>query len=291
MAGLGDLLRLGRPHFLLGGVAFVGLGVALSWAAGARPAALDVALAQAVVTLAQWGVHYANEAHDVAADRANHQRTRLAGGTGLVVEGRVTQGEALRAARALFAAAVLAALALAWRAPPSLAASAPLLLLAWGYSAPPLRLCGRGLGELATGVVVGALVPATALVPAGVPLHAWPWMLLVPLALQVAALVAVLSLPDAEGDAAGGKRTLAVRLGGKAVRRAVQWTWILCGLGSALALLAGAPLPWALAGGVGYAAAVALPMLVLRRWWDTLSLVALVVVGLQWALTVAWALA
>lgn len=287
---LADLLRLGRPHFLVGGVAMVALGVVLAWSAGARPHALDVALAQALVTLTQWGVHYLNEAHDVDADRANWQRTRLAGGTGLIVHGRVAAGDALRAAHVLFAAGVLAAAALALRAPASLLVSVPMVVLAWAYSAPPLRLCSRGLGELATGLIVGLLVPAAVLVPGGVALAPWPWLLLAPLAVQVAALVTVLSLPDVDGDEAAGKRTLAVRLGGKATRRLVRWGWIACGLASMAAVLWGAPAAWTLAGGAAYAAAVALPMLVLRQRWDALAVVALAVVALQWALTAWWAL-
>ncbi|MEK6976472.1 MAG: prenyltransferase [Candidatus Thermoplasmatota archaeon] len=291
MATLGDLLRLGRPHFLLAGVAFVALGIALARHAGAAVDPLDAALAMAAVAFTQWGVHYGNEAHDVDADRANPRRTRLAGGSGLVVAGRVTEGEARLVAACLFGAGAAAAGALAWRAPASLAVSVPLVALSWAYSAPPLRLCARGLGEAATGLIVAVLVPALVLVPAGLgPAATAAWWPLAPLALQVAAAVAVLSLPDADGDAAAGKRTLAVRLGPRRTRRLLQVAWLACGLGSTASLVFGAPPPFALTGGAAFAAAVALPVLVLRRSWDTLSLVAMGIAALQWALTLAWAL-
>lgn len=283
-----DLLRLGRPHFLVAGLAFVALGAALALHAGARLDPLAVALAQAAVTATQWGVHYGNEAHDVAADRANARRTRLAGGTGLIVAGRVSVQAALAASRLLFALAIVAAAALAWRSPASALVSAPMAALAWAYSAPPVRLCARGLGEAATGLIVAGLVPALVTVPAGVPLSAlWP---LAPLMLQVAALVAVLSLPDVDGDAAVGKRTLAVRLGPRRTRRVLQAAWLACGLATMPAVLWGAPPATMLAGGAAFTAAVGMPVLVLRGRWDALALVAMAIVALQWALTMGWAM-
>ena len=288
MGHLGDFLRLGRPHFLLAGLAFVALGAALARHAGAPLDAASVALAQAVVTLTQWGVHYGNEAHDVAADAANARRTRLAGGSGLIVAGRVRRDDALLASRVLFALAVASASLLAWQAPASAPISAALVVLAWAYSAPPLRLCARGLGELATGLVVALLVPALVAVPAGV---AWRGLaVLAPLVLQVAAVVLVLSLPDMPGDAAAGKRTLALRLGARASRRVLQSTWLLCGLATMAAVLWGAPPATMLAGGAGFTLAVALPVLVLRQRWDALALTAVAVAALQWALTMAWLL-
>ncbi len=288
MATTGDLLRLGRPHFLLGGLAFVALGAALARHAGAALDPLDVALAQAAVTATQWGVHYGNEAHDAEADRANAQRTFLAGGSGVIVAGRATVAEALAASRALFGLALAAAAVAAWRVPATALVAGPMVALAWGYSAPPLRLSARGLGELAAGVVVACLVPALVAVPAGVPWRAlWP---LAPLVLQVFALVTVLSFPDMSGDEATGKRTLAVRVGARAARRIVQVAWVACGLATMPAVLWGAPAAVMLAGGAAFTAAVALPVLVLRQRWDALALVGLAIVALQWALTMAWAL-
>lgn len=289
MATFADLLRVGRPHFLLAGFAFLALGGALAWRAGAPIDPMALAMAAAFTLATQWGVHYGNEAHDVEADRANAARTRLAGGTGLVASGRVPRRDALGLSRFLFALASLAAAGLAAVSPASLALTAPAFVLAWGYSAPPLRLCARGLGEAATGLVVALFVPALVLVPAGVPVQEW-WPL-APLVPQVAALVLALDLPDAPGDALAGKRTLAVRLGPRASRRVLQATWLTCGLASTAAVGWGAPPTFALAGGAAVAASVALPVLVLRRWWDTLSLAAMAIAGLQWALTLGWALA
>lgn len=296
MASLGTLLRLGRPHFLLGGLAFVALGAALAHKAGAALDPVTLALTQFVVTATQWSVHYANEAHDVAADQANPNRTWLAGGTGLIVSGAVPRATSLALARVLLSSAVAGAAALSWDVPATLAVTLPLLLLSWAYSAPPLRLVGRGVGELATGLIVGWLVPATVLVGAGVfpspmaPDSTLAWLALAPLALQVAALVVVLGIPDAAGDAAAGKRTVAVRWPGRPTRALVQVIWIVCGLATTAAILLGAPPEAMFAGGLAFAAAVGLPMLVARQWWDALAIYALAVVATQWAVTLLWAL-
>lgn len=296
MATLGDLLRLGRPHFLVGGVAFVVLGAALAHKAGAPLDPLGLALTQLVVTFTQWGVHYGNEAYDVDADAANAQRTWLAGGTGLIVAGRIPAETSLHLSRGLFSFAVLAVAVLGWWKPLTLALTIPLLALSWAYSAPPLRLCARGLGELSTGLIVGLLVPGTVLVGAGVLPSGGEgaanlaWLALAPFVLQIAALVVVLNLPDAAGDAQAGKRTLAVRLPGRPTRALVQAIWIVCGLATMASLLLGAPPEAMLAGGLGFAAAVGLPMLVARHWWDALAVYALAIVAVQWAVTFWWAI-
>lgn len=285
-------LRLGRPQFLVGGVAFVGLGAALAVKAGAALDPLTVALAQLGVTATQWAVHYANEVHDEGADRDNPNRTWLSGGTGLLASRQVPVAWAQTASRALYTVALAAFLVLASRVPATLAVTAPLLILAWAYSAPPLRLTARGVGELTTGTVVGLLVPGTVLLGAGLtPLHdPAVWFPLLPLTLQVGALVVVLSLPDEASDRAAGKRTLAVRWPGRPTRVLVQAVWLSCGLLTTAAVARGAPLEAILAGGIALAAAIGLPVLVLRRWWLAAGVYALAVVAAQWAVTLRWAL-
>lgn len=287
MARLLDLLRLGRPRFLLGTFVFIGLGMALAQRSGPLDA-VQVTFAFAVSLFTQWAVHYSNELHDVEADRNNAARTRFAGGSGILVGGLASPDDARRIACALWLAALAAGGLLAWQAPASLWASVPVLVLSWAYSAPPLRLSARGLGELTAGLVVAGGVPALILIPAGA--SPWSFALLVPLVLQLAAAVTVLSLPDAPSDAAAGKRTLAVRLGPRPTRVAIQSTWMLCGLATTGTILAGAPPVFALAGGAALTAAVALPLLVLHRQWDVLALLAAGIVALQVGLTLVWAL-
>src|SRR5262249_45288098 len=81
------------------------------------------------------------------------------------------------------------------------------------YSAPPLRLHSRALGEVFGSFLLAGLTPLVGYyVQAGWPQPAFWWLLAPLLGLQFAMLVTV-SLPDVAGDAAVGKRTLAVRFG------------------------------------------------------------------------------
>ena len=207
-------IRLGRPQFLAGGFVLFGLGAALAAAGGAPLDRWRYVWGQVVVTLTQLMTHYANDYFDLEADRANLTPTRWSGGSRVLPGGALAPIVALRAACTLLVAALLATLVLARRAGFGPGALAGLMIaLAWEYSAPPGRFCARGLGEVATALVVTLLVPmfgfllqARALAP---PLFLAAAL---PCALQFAMLLAI-EFPDAAGDAAVGKRTLVVRLG------------------------------------------------------------------------------
>lgn len=217
-------IRLGRPQFLGGGFLLYGLGAAVALSAGASFHAGTYALGQGAITCIQLMTHYANDYFDLAADQANATPTRWSGGS------RVLPGGVLSPRVALVAAGVLAALGLGLVGAVAItagsigpAAAGALLLaqaLAWFYSAPPLVLHSRGWGEATTAVVVTGLTPLVGfLLQAGTPALAAPGVMplmaaLVPLlGLQFAMLLAI-EFPDAAGDAATGKRTLVVRLGG-----------------------------------------------------------------------------
>lgn len=210
-------IKLGRPLFLGGGFVMYGLGAAL--ATYVEGLAIDWrrwAWGQLAVTATQLMTHYSNDYFDVAADKANTTPTRWSGGSRVLAEG------ALRPVVALVAALVLAAVALGVAVrfatgpfPPSAATQVLLMLaLAWFYSAPPLRLCARGLGELTTAAVVTFLVPWLGyLLQADQVSRALPLAVIPACVFQFCMLLAI-EFPDAIGDAATGKRTLVVRIGG-----------------------------------------------------------------------------
>jgi 1,4-dihydroxy-2-naphthoate octaprenyltransferase len=249
-------VRLGRLRFLAGGFLLYGLGAAIAAGAGHAIDVRRYALGQLAVTALQLMTHYANDYFDYDADRSNCTPTRWSGGSRVLADGELPRAVALVAAIALavvgigFAGVVIAHAGS--RVAPTLAA---MFVLAWGYSAPPLRLCARGLGELATAAVVTGLVPGLAFqLQATDPRGAVSLVLsLVPLALLQVAMLIAIELPDAASDAATGKRTLVVRLG--AVRAA--------GLYRAVTAAAYAWLPIALAlglpGRVALAAAASVP--------------------------------
>lgn len=236
-------IKLGRPHFLAGGFILYGLGAAIAAAHGHH---IDIGLyvlGQAVVTALQWMTHYANEYFDLEADRANATPTRWSGGSRVLVAQVIRREVALYAALVLAAVGFACGIALAFRGGALVVPTVVVMfVLAWGYSAPPLRLCAAGLGELDVALVVTVLVPwlgfyvqAPNVVGIGVLAIA-----VVPLALLQFAMTVAIEFPDAEGDAATGKRTLVVRFGARAAAKlyigatAVAFAWPLAMLAAGL---------------------------------------------------------
>jgi 1,4-dihydroxy-2-naphthoate polyprenyltransferase len=264
LRGLWAFVRLGRPVFLLGGAAMYSLGVAVALVEGGRwnlglygPGLLAISGFQLMT-------HFANDYFDFEADKANANFTRWNGGSRVLSRGELPRwsallGAGLSAATGLIVVAVLWArhpLPLLW--PLSLA----IVALAWFYSAPPLRLLATGWGEVDGALVVTILVPifgfylhnpsltglgrlAVAMVPASL--------------LQFSMLLAV-AVPDAQGDALAGKKTLVVRLG---VDQATRWHAL-----SALAAFTVLPLLTALGlpARVGLVLLCLAPIAVWRAW-------------------------
>jgi 1,4-dihydroxy-2-naphthoate octaprenyltransferase len=160
----------------------------------------------------------------------------------VLVDGLLTRRQTAVVAAAFYGSGIAAGLAVALlREPRVLWLGVAGVALAFFYHAPPLRLSYRGLGELAVAVVYGPLICCgTYLVQRGqVP----PWVVLVslPLGLLVAAFLWVNEFPDFRADAAGGKRTLVVRLGRRRASRVFGAMILTAYAGMALLPAAGLP--------------------------------------------------
>lgn len=211
--------RFGLP------VAPMGVALALLWGAADH----------AVIVLA-------NDLGDEEADRASRGATLISGGSRVLVEGaldRAALTRGLRVALALFAAVTLAsAFAAPARAAVLAFAGAAALALLYAYGSGP-RLSYRGGGEWLQALGVGAVLPTVgaAMQPAHpLPLEGVAYVALVTLGL--AGNVAT-SIPDAEDDAAAGKRSPAARYG---VRRAFFLALGLDAIAMALVAIARTPL-------------------------------------------------
>lgn len=209
-------VRLGRPHFLVGGFVLYALGAAAAAYDGARVALVPYACGQAAITLTQWMTHYANDYFDLAADRANVSPTRWSGGSRVLPAGELAPRVALVAAVSLGLLALAVDVSFAalttggGRVLPLLLAA---LLLSWEYSAPPLRLHSRGLGAPTVALVVAVMTPLAGYMVQA-PLHgALPFLVVAPLACAELVMIQLLDIPDAAGDVAAGKRTFVVRFG------------------------------------------------------------------------------
>jgi 1,4-dihydroxy-2-naphthoate octaprenyltransferase len=235
------------------------------WVAGARPRTLPAALAPVlvgsgaaaalgsfrplpallalVVALAlQVAVNYANDYSDgtrgTDADRVGPMR--------LVGSGAAAPRQVLIAAGLAFAVAAVAGLALAALASWWLiAVGAVCIAAAWTYTGGPLPYGYRALGEVFVFVFFGlvAVVGTTFVQTRTLPGLAFA--VAVPIGLLIVAILVVNNLRDIHGDAAVGKRTLAVLLGERATRMAFAGLFVVA---FAVVAAVGAARPWALLG-------------------------------------------
>jgi 1,4-dihydroxy-2-naphthoate polyprenyltransferase len=188
------------------------VGSAIPWRTAA---ALIVALGL------QIGVNYANDYFDGVRGVDTGERI---GPPRLTASGQASPRSVLVAAVAALGAAAIAGLALAFATAPVLvlATGALALLAAFLYSGGPRPYAGMGLGELMVFLFFGLFaVCGTAFVQAErIPPAAW-WSGAALGLLAVAVLIAN-NLRDIPTDRAGGKRTLAVRLGDRRTRAAYR---------------------------------------------------------------------
>jgi 1,4-dihydroxy-2-naphthoate polyprenyltransferase len=216
------VVRLGRPIFLLGGVALYALG---TLAALQRGHGFDIgsyALGQLAVSSIQLMTHYANDYFDYEADRANATPTRWSGGSRVLVNGELPRAVALRAALLVGSVAPVAALALLARGQvPGFVLLLVMQALAWSYSGPPLSLHQRGLGEPTTALVVPLLTPLVAFVMQAGRFELFPTLLSAPLVLLQIAMLLTIEFPDHAGDRSVGKRSWVVIFGPERAARLV----------------------------------------------------------------------
>ncbi len=210
------LIRLGRPHFLAGGVIFNLLGAAMAIYSGKPLNWTALIWGQVAITSTQLMTHYCNDYFDLEADRLNRTPTNWSGGSRVLPDGMLNPKVALIMALVMAGLAFVANLVLSIFIHPSVFTFVLLMgtqLLAWFYSAPPLRLHSRGLGELTTMVVVTLMTPLTAYYLQAGNIAWLPILVVIPLCCYQVAMLLAIEFPDAEADRMAGKGTLVVRLG------------------------------------------------------------------------------
>lgn len=257
MATPAQWLAGARPRTLPAALApvLVGTGVAAALD-GFRPAPAVLAL---VVALAlQVAVNYANDYSDgrrgTDADRVGPMR--------LVGSGAAPPGQVLVAAGLAFGVAAVAGLGLAalsswWL----VAVGAVSMLAAWTYTGGPIPYGYRALGEVFVFVFFGLVAVVGTTFAQTRSLDGLAFAAAVPIGLLTVALLVVNNLRDVHGDAAVGKRTLAVLLGEQRTR--VFFSALVIGAFVLIALI-GAARPSALLGLLGLPLAVPPVRVVLR---------------------------
>jgi 1,4-dihydroxy-2-naphthoate octaprenyltransferase len=236
-----------RPKFLTASVLPVIVGTA--W--GATLAGHFDALAAVLALLATALVHAAsNVINDVGddvtgTDRANIERIYpYTGGSRFIQNGVLSRGAMARLALGLGLAALAVGVWMTFLRGPGVMVFGLLgLAIGYLYSTPGLALSGRGVGELAVAVGLGALpaIGATWLQSGIVDTGAI--LLATCISVWVALILLINEVPDSAADALVGKRTLAVRLGEGGVR-VLYVVLTLIALGAGLALVTRGELPW-----------------------------------------------
>jgi len=199
-------------------------------------------LAGVVALALQVGVNYAND----YSDGVRGTDAARVGPVRLVASGLVPPGAVKRAALASFLVAGCAGFALAavagwWL----LAVGVVSIAAAWLYTGGPRPYGYAGLGELSVFVFFGLVATTGTAYVQTEKLTALELLAALPVGLMAVSLLVVNNLRDVAGDAAAGKRTLAVRLGAPKTR----WLYVACVMGAGALV---APLavwrPWALLG-------------------------------------------
>ena len=216
MQSIKPLLRLIRPHFLIGAMLLYALGVGVARFLGASINWEIYLLGQGWVTLVQLSTHLLNEYFDAPADAQNPNRTPFSGGSGALGPGKLRREVALWAAvTCLTVAASLTVLLLRLTRPEGgvLLVMGLIFAGAFFYSIPPVRLVSSGYGELTTSIIVANLVPALAFLLQYSELHRLLAMATFPLTALHLAMMLVFELPDYAVDIKYEKQTLLVRMG------------------------------------------------------------------------------
>jgi 1,4-dihydroxy-2-naphthoate octaprenyltransferase len=230
-----------RPRTWPASVVPVAVGTGAAAAAG--HAVWWRAVLAAVVALAlQVGTNYAND----YSDGVRGTDTKRVGPLRLVASGLASPGAVKRATAAAFAVAAAAGLALAavsswWL----VVVGAASIAAGWLYTGGPRPYGYAGLGEVFVFVFFGLVATTgTAYVQVG-RVTGLAVSASLPVGLLAVAMLVVNNLRDLQGDLLAGKRTLAVRLGSPATRRAYAACLLVP---FALTVVIAARRPWALIG-------------------------------------------
>jgi 1,4-dihydroxy-2-naphthoate polyprenyltransferase len=225
--------------------------VLVGTAAAGMPYRVDRVLLAAVVALAlQVGVNFANDYSD-GIRGTDKNRT---GPVRLVASGLATPAAVLRAAILAFAIAAVAGIALSlqvepWLIPIGFSAIAA----AWFYTGGPKPYGYNGLGEVFVFIFFGLFGTLGSTYVQHGSFTAVSALASLAVGSLTTALLVVNNLRDIPGDAATGKRTLAVKMGDVATRR----LYLALLAAAALATLAVVVLrPWALVAFIAAAAAI-----------------------------------
>ncbi len=209
-----NIIKLGRPQFLVGGFLFFCIGALLAVIFNAEFLLGKFILGYAILFTAHLAVHYSNDYFDVNADQYL-EPTAISGGSGILVKNPELKVFAKWFAVSLIILSLVIAVIFTVIFSYTIWFFLFVLfgnLLAWFYSAPPLKLVYRRLGEIST-VITGVILPGMGYFTIMGTLDLPFFVFAVPLAFSQLFFINSVEMPDMEGDRLGGKITLIVARG------------------------------------------------------------------------------
>lgn len=218
-----DMLKLGRLHFLAGGVILYIAGTFLAYLFGYP---IDIGrslLGYMILFGAHLSVSYSNDRFDMDADRFN-ESSPFSGGSGVLLKRPELARASLIAALLLIFVSIVSAAAYML-----IYGFDPLLVLfvvagnalGWSYTSPPLRLAYRGMGEIATALAVGFLVSVFGFYIAASEIPVEYFLYGAPMLFYGITFIIDVQIPDMEADRKGGKRTFVTVMGREISFRAI----------------------------------------------------------------------
>lgn len=261
--GLGAAARravlAARPAFFQASVLPILIGTAWAWRAGRGIDAVALALALLATVLAHGATNVYNDVADDlgGTDAANVERLYpYSGGSRFIQNGVLDRPAMRRLAAGLAAGALAVGAMLAWhRGPGVIGLGLAGLALGYLYSRPGVALAGRGIGEIACALGLGALPLVGSAWLQHAPLDRGVLLLALVVSVWTGLILLINEVPDVAADAAHGKRTLAVRLGAGGTRVLYQ-ALTLVALAASGMLVVGGDLPrWVLVMALGLALA------------------------------------
>lgn len=244
VSAIADLVRIGRPQFLIAGFFLFLLGSLFSVCTGVPFSPERFLWGYAIVAAAHLSVSYSNEYYDRSSDDPA-ARSPVSGGTGILPLRPHLAGYALATAILLSIVSLILAIgfviAFSWTAAiiPFVLAG---IILSWVYSAPPLRFCSRGLGEVATLLAFGFFLPGSGYFVMAGTISSDFLLFSIPLLFLGLFFIISVELPDREVDLRSGKRNLVTAYGRRRARQAITGAGAAACISYLVFLLAGPPL-------------------------------------------------
>ena len=210
-----------RVPFLTATLVPVLLGAVIARANG-HSAWWFTALAFAGAVCIHLGLNVLNDIYDTSsgADPANVTPTPFSGGSRVILYGLVSRRWMRTLAAGLFGVGIAIGVALAVvRTTEILWLGVAGIFLSVFYTAPPLKLVHHGLGDIAVAIGFGPIMTLGTYAVVARTLSLEALYASLPVGIFVMLILYVNQVPDRRGDAASGKRTVAVRFDRNAIIR------------------------------------------------------------------------